>query len=514
MNFKKICRSLVCLLLVACMLVSISPVRANATGLVESVGAVLVSNPLALLGVVIAGLGVIAVADHYDVFDTITSDCEMWLRNNTNFFAEDGLYVAERTYGAHKYYAISESFIQAVRDFLFQSGTLSDSVVITGADISCTSVQTGTNSFKVLCQSSPENLNALMKNLGIASHVFVYAQTDTILYGCYFDEKGRFCSRGFVNPLGVVHATQFGTFPYGALTVDSSIEINNVIGTYTPSSIIGGSSHPYPIYYSVEHGMADSSILAEDAMAFRWDTLPRIVDYTRGTYCGWTLAYKSASGVEFTGSQGGYLTLPGSGSCVGAFTWDTTTYSTVVSALDVVTSNVATSDKTLSEGYADWTTGAITLPGSTSIPNQDEEDKYYPIAFPPDISDVYEMTQEEAQGGTKTETDSNTGTNADPVTGTNLKSWFQNLTDSLSQWFSRLTLHVSNIFDALANLLALITSLIRSLLSHFKSIFLLGSLLGVLIEFLQALFGWLPESMFAALMLTFGVAIFYKFIGR
>lgn len=514
MNFKKLSRSLVCLLLVACMLVAVSPVRANATGLVEAVTAVAVSNPLALLGTVIVGLGVVAVADHYDVFDTVVRDCEAWMRANTDFFTEDGVYVAERTYGQHKYYAISESFIQAVRDFLFGAGVVSETVAIAGSEISVSTC--GSGGLLTLVDNSAENTLALMKGLGVGSKVLILGADTEYLYGYYFDGSGILQSGTFVNPLGVVNASLLGTHIFGSLDFVSSTQCRSQYWLYPFTD------YDYPIFYDVSYAERYPGFLTLSCLAFNWDVEPHTTATSRVVFSHY---FKSSSNTVFSEVSQNYALYSVPNPKVGEFTWDTTKYNTVTSSLNIGASNVVTSDKTLSEGYADWATGAITLPGSTTIPNQDEKDKYYPIDFPPDISDVFDMTQSEAQGGTKTETDSNTGANSDPVTGTNLKSWLQSLKDNLAQWFSRLTLHVSNIYDsivngfaslvsALADLPALIAGIFRTLASHFKSIFLLGTLLEVLGEFLQALFGWLPESMFMVLMLTFGVAIFYKFIGR
>lgn len=523
MNFKKISRSLVCLLLVACMLVSISPVRANATGLVETVGAFLVSNPLALLGTVIAGLGVVAVADHYDVFENVVRECETWMRANTDFFTEDGVYVAERTYGQHKYYAISESFIQAVRDFLFESATVTESINSTAGMLQGVgfSIAAGSDKFTWASSLPLSNMVGSADNgtflliavdassLQGATRFYGFTKAHSSLYGA---EAIRASYIGNLKPY-TSSSWPCGYFVDGyTANFNESIWMNELVFLDYESALTA--------YQAVLDGATQSGAvikyLTESSYIRLFENSSTVNFYNLGFI-------NVNTGAEYEGTYSAifssvyYPIVPS-----GYFSEDITVVGTT---LDVGISNVATSDKILSEGYADWATGVITLPGSTTIPNQDEEDKYYPIDFPPDISDVFDMTQEEAQGGTKTETDSNVGTNSDPVTGTNLKSWIQSLKDSLAQWFSRLTLHVSNIFDAvktgfadllsaLASLPTLVLGFFRTLASHFKGVFLLGELLKVLGEYLKALFGWLPENMFAVLMLLFGVSIFYKFIGR
>lgn len=531
MNFKRTSRAL-CLFLVLCLLVNVSPIQAEATGITATITGVIASNPVATLGAIIVALGVICVAEHNGKFDQLAQDCEAWIRDTTNYITEEGLYLAEYTYNGLSQLFVPEGLVQAVRDFLFSSGTLQTVTALSGATISCSTVSTSTtgglrSSVRRLFNSSPENLMAAFKNLGVNTNVFILGQTASVLHGIYFNSDGALTYGGFVNPLGIVHATLFGTFPVSSLQLYDGFE-HEVCGGYNISST-SSSYDSVPFYYNEDYARASSGFLTSDVRAFCWDDIPVVKSTLTNTeHLAFPVYVKASANVDF-GTSVGYVVpdfLPKSLSVAypGEFTWDTTTYQTVTTDFDLKLENVALPDKSIADGYAYWNAGAIALPDSVNIPNQEEEKKYLPIVPMDKMEDIHDLTQDEAQTNTVTGNPT-VDTETDRVTFTSLRELLESIRDHFSNWFARISLNVSNILQAVrdgfasliaavANIPKLIAGLFRFLAEQLRGLGFIWELLQMIGEYLGTIFSWMPETIHAIVMVTFAIAGLYMLIGR
>lgn len=121
MNFKRIGRILVCFLLVCCLIVNVSPIKAHATAAAIIPVVVPVSAPL-VIGAVLIGLGISYGAAN-GAFDGLIETCTTALTNlgdvvngKINVYVHDG-----RSY-------VDPSIIRNVRGHLFSSSVLTESL--------------------------------------------------------------------------------------------------------------------------------------------------------------------------------------------------------------------------------------------------------------------------------------------------------------------------------------------------------------------------------------------------
>lgn len=531
MNFKNTSRAL-CLFLVLCMLVGMSPIQAEATGITAAISGVIATNPIATLGAIVVALGVVCIAEKQGRFDQLISDCETWIRDTTNYITDEGLHLAQYTYNGLSQLFVPEGLVQAVRDFLFSSGALETVTALSGATISCSSVNGATTSglrFSVrrLFSSSPENLMAAFKNLGVNTNVFILGQTASVLHGIYFNSDGALTYGGFINPLGIVHATLFGTFPISSLQLYDGFE-HEVCGGYNVSSM-STSYDSIPFYYNVDYARASAGFLTSNVRAFFWDDVPVVKSTLTNTeYLAFPVYSKASSSTDFGTSVGyvvpDFMAKPVSVAYPNQFTWDTSTYETVIGDADLKLENVALPDKSIADGYAYWNAGAISLPDSVNIPNQEEERKYLPIVPMDKMEDIYDLTQDEAQTNTATGNPT-VDTETDRVTFTSLKELLESIRDHFSNWFARISLNVSNIMQyvrdgfasliaAVANIPNLIAGLFRFLAEQLRGLGFIWELLQMIGEYLGSIFSWMPETMRAIVMVTFTIAGLYMLIGR
>lgn len=519
---------MICLLLVLSLLVGVSPIQAEAASITATITGVVMAHPGIAIATILVALGVMRKASQEHVFDQLVSDCEAWVRSTTQYISDEGLHLAEYTYNGLKQLFVPEGLVQSIRDFLFSTGVLQTVTALSGADISATSVYSGNTagarmSLLRLYRSSPENLLALIKSLGVNSKALVLSLTTSGMYGIFFNEDGILCSTFFNNPLGIVNASLFGTHELDSLSIADGQSVTQ-IGYRT----LGSSPTTYtrPFYYSSEYALGASNFLTAALSYLRFDgQLGTSSSMTNTEYVTFPASGKSSSSTVLGESiQNFALTIESSGYYLYDFTWDTTTYQTVTTDMALDLEKVALPDSSIADGYAYWNAGAISLPGSVIIPNQEEERKYLPFVPPGTMQEVYDMTQDEAQTNTVTGNPA-VDTESDTVTFTSLKDLLESIRDHFSNWFARISLNVSNILDAVrngfnalisavANIPKLITALLRFLAEQLRGLGFIWELLQMLGTYLESLFVWMPEMMRAIVLSTFTIAGIYMLIGR
>ena len=129
MNFKRIGRMAICLLLVCVLLFNIVSIEARATGIVETIiaGVSTVNVPVAIaIGATLIALGVCAGSDSAS-FNNVVSSAESWLGTQVGY-VQDGFVKMVRVVdesGEATYYAACDLF-ESLRGWLFDSGTITD----------------------------------------------------------------------------------------------------------------------------------------------------------------------------------------------------------------------------------------------------------------------------------------------------------------------------------------------------------------------------------------------------
>lgn len=157
MNFKRIGRILICLLLVCALLINISPIKAKAdvvSGGLVAVGATLVSVPVAVwaaAALIAIGVTVDWVADpNYNSYDALVDNVSTFL-TNTGTYVKDGMVdmirVVDET-GKAVFYAAGD-VMEAVRTWLFDSGVVRSNEFAPSTDVASIS------DFLELCKAAP-----------------------------------------------------------------------------------------------------------------------------------------------------------------------------------------------------------------------------------------------------------------------------------------------------------------------------------------------------------------------
>lgn len=122
------------------------------------------------------------------------------------------------TLNGYSLFGITPAIINAVRDWLFDSKTVTKSVVVettgfSGTLIGATDSYGPYYSLRNLVQIYPAELTSLIKDLGIMQKVAVFnicCSAPYYLVGLYWGEDGRLMQGVFENPLGQAHASLYG----------------------------------------------------------------------------------------------------------------------------------------------------------------------------------------------------------------------------------------------------------------------------------------------------------------
>lgn len=123
MNWKRVARACMCLLVVCCVLLNICAVPAKATGLGAVIPAVTASVPgVNVIVAVLIGLGVCVGVASVD-WDGLVSDIDLYLKNAGFYDAAGNVvaYFADSLTGA---FSVSMELVDAVRNYLFDNDVL------------------------------------------------------------------------------------------------------------------------------------------------------------------------------------------------------------------------------------------------------------------------------------------------------------------------------------------------------------------------------------------------------
>ena len=435
MNWKRICRALLCLALVCCILVNASPIKVHATGVEIAYVAV---GAVAVVSGILIGLGVLPGVDRTSFNNTVQS-CVSSLESQ-------GLVVNGMTNlltvqnGNKLSYSVLQDLVDAVRSWLFSSKTLT-SVSVSSMGIAATTAFESaagyafSASLDTLRSDNPGNLLSLFKSMGVYENTLILSFSESHLYGLYFDPKGILCSAAFFNPLGVANASLFGLHAISDLHFDFDKDVKQV--TLRTASYTSTTNFPYPVFYDANYLRSYPGFSTMNAHCFDWTSNPVQHTATAGRYFTKFAFYsKSSSDTVLDVSAPvyrGFVDYLDGGYRIGDFTWDSTSISSVATSVDVSLGAVAAEDEEFSQAYSTWSAGSITIPGS--VAGSDEEEEAVALPFPGfgSLDDILGLSQEDVWSGTQAGTDVETGTQVGTGTlaGTDSKTFISSLADAI-----------------------------------------------------------------------------------
>ena len=330
MNFKRIARILICLVLVCCLMVDISPIKAEAL----EPATITVAASIGILVAIIGLCGGVAKDTTTDFLNDFINDCKNFLTLNYNFITDDDKIKVWSTANPDVPYAVDWEFIEAVREWMWESETVS--------------------------------------GIEIPDGYALYG--DTLLpsmdsFGTYLSEYGNVCV----------------------------VDVNYTDADYY---LIFSSCTPF---YETSNGVEYLVIDNEDGTAFAY----RRYRFHPDLNTSW--AYDSGSD-----SRGSAFKYPASN-----VTWfepeSQPIYDSSITVADgLVAGHIASKDKELSNGYAEWWDNSVTIGDK----NSDDYVIGAPIGLAPTLDETLELSQSDVWKGVSTYEQSG-GDITDPDNGNN-----------------------------------------------------------------------------------------------
>lgn len=379
-------RCVICFLLIGCVLINLSPLRAQALvieGVAVATG-VTISAPVAIAGILIC-LG-ITIGATSGFFDSLVDSCSIHLQN-LGYVIEDKIqaYICDgKSY-------VEQDVVEAVRDYVWDSGTLTKSYVLETQD--CDSYMYVSRASSAFCIS------------GTTADFTADGSTGTItLNSDYFCWSGSYYN---------LDTTNFTIANYGS----------------RPQFSISGSGcnvFYYDNYYSGWYFVfftADKFLFSGARIKDGQSQTSRFVSFIDCEYPFYPSARVSTQ-EELTLEN---VTLDIIPFPTGYETWGNT-------ALKVENPSGGGSDN--------------------GDPDDDNDIHIYPVTIPSDYSQVGDLTQESAQEGTYTESSGSTdsGSSSSPSTGTDYTSWFQKIVNGIQELPSKFETWISDCKTAIEEL--------------------------------------------------------------
>ena len=413
MNFNGIGRVLVCLLLVCCLIINISPIRAEASAIAAT--ATVVSVPgLNVVAAVLIGLGVCAGIASVD-WDNVVYSCAEKLED-LGIIDEDGnckiLQFPDPNGGVPKWLA-NLALVEAIRDWLFDSGTISEKeeILISGSGFQQDDY-------------SNSNSNLFWKNVSLDC-----LTEEGVLLTSY--SGGYYCglslnSEGLVSVVRLKSLTPYTNldFPFGSVVDGLSVH------SETRYNMRCYKNYASALAYYQSTGSQCYFLTSDSYLSFPTSNQLYYIGYhyinSLGHISNMGQVSYGNSNYEYYNGKQSY--------CYGLYPSYTST-STSISVSDGLNMDyIAPYSQSIAEGYADWYSNSIAI--------TDEETNETTIGLPvPNVGtyeDLSSITQEQVWSGTV----SGAGTTTEPVAGsfadTTVKSFLASLTDTLAAPFAAL----------------------------------------------------------------------------
>lgn len=421
MNWKRIGRALVCLLVVCCLLVNISPIRAEATGLEAVAAPVVASVPgLNVVAAILIGCGLLYVAGTTD-WESVARSCTEHLQSVGVVDAQGKIkiWINQDPNGDVPDWLVGAAIIDQVRQWLFENGIVKP---VTIGYQGTTAVSKHFNATGTTLKSAGFPLFDALRLAYQGDMVAVYGLTSSYMYGFFFSADGRLWLGKYENPYKKANAAYCTLYPTGSLTY-----------------VAGRAFSTGAIYGSAEDAYALTNFLTTACYVFDWSK-PSTFSFSSGTYATFPVFSKTATNTDF-GSSSTTVTFR---LCSSNYDgdWGSTTSLYLLtgltlldgfgSDLEVGVGQIADPDTDLSTGYSIWyENGAIV---------QDEEtaEQVTVLPIPPGftLDNASTTTQQDIWNGNSNVSDNETEMTPGTLGATSLGSFLDALVDSLSTAFS------------------------------------------------------------------------------
>ena len=423
MDWKKITRSLFCFLIVICLLFQISPIRAEAFAL----EAVLVYS-IPVIATLIIALGVMPGTETGEAFSRVVNDCVDALESGTDYIV-DGQIQMNRILNesGRIQLACTLELVEWVRSWLFESGTVTESVVIktsgfSGTMIGSTEIYGPFYSLRDLVKTYPTELTSLIRDLGIMEKVAVFNIRNSSPYGLvgiYWGEDGRMMQGLFENPLGQAHASLYGVYSLSDLVlVDAGL---------VQFQISGSTVYEEGVFYDKSYAEAMPDFLTSRYFAIDWSQGFEYMDffyYGSGSYVLSIPVFRKAAPDSVWKSSTEYLGKYFASDFywrsyyidASDITWGSSTSTEISVSEGLELEQIAPQEQSLQEGYSTWYENSLTVVDSAT----DEEVIALPIPQVYTYEDASALTQQQVWEGTISDAidDAIEGTLAGEDTGT------------------------------------------------------------------------------------------------
>ena len=369
MDWKRIGRAAMCVLVICCLLFNLSPVKAHATGLESVVTGAVVSVPgLNVVAGILIGLGILVGVATTD-WDRVVNDCYMYLRNEGIVDADGKINVLEMD-GVAYAYGVAQDVIELVRAWAYATEAIKE------VEIAIADGMWYYNGF--YAKPYPQDVD-----LSKYPYILIgYAGTDA-LPRCIFSSQPLLVNKA-VSAYAI--SWQFiAEHDVDILVYDSASD--NLTGwslIQTKNDIVSG---------SVVTGLNAYIGGFEHVINDMW-------------------ANYNIFGTEYFNY--GECLLPGMSAI-------TESGKSVTVADGLSAGTIADAEKDLQAGYPIWGSGVVTLPGSVFGQDELDEVKVWPIGLPGTYTDAYALGQTDVWTGagsaadTLPDTEANTGTLANTI---------------------------------------------------------------------------------------------------
>lgn len=452
MNWKKILRSTMCLVVVLAILLNCIPVKADAVAGAVIAGKIAV-DALKIVTAILIGLGVTAGISNAD-WESLRVRTVAALQDQ-GFIDSEGKFHIFTTEGTDFLFSVSGDAISAVRSLLYSEGYLQSDSVVNANGFSATNLHSGYllhTYFQMAAKTWPAEFVSCLSSLGVNDKMMILAMSDSLVYGYHFDADGRFVLSRFRNPLGTANASLIGVHPISDFSLYTSY------GNITTCS---SGSTTYGIFYSKHYAEKFSNFLTSRIAAFDFTGLPYYGVYD-SLYQNSSIYFRFYWKNSTSSSWDALSNLPVSPSGLGtdsglyAVYWDNIIWNsnieyTISSPYDFTLENVAPEEQVMVDAYPEWSSGAITVPGS-DVGSEDDQVILYPLGLGNSLSDTESLSQSDVWTGSNvsSNTSTNTGINSDSIANVGATTFWDTLSNTIASIFVPSEDYLSSKVDALA----------------------------------------------------------------
>ena len=457
MNWKRLLRSSLCLLVAFAIFLNCFSVKADATAAGLVVAGKVAFDAVNVIAAILIGLGVsvgLSQVDWDDLKTRVLDDLQ-----EKGYVDANGKFHLFTVDGTNHFYNIHADVITAVRSLLFAEGFLSSETVVESDSYYAETLFSGRSLKTAFCQiaySYPAEFVACLSTLGINYKTMIIGCSDDYLYGFHFDDAGLFVRSTFKNPLRVANASLIGVRLIENLElVSASVPVRTISAGGLSSSDTYRS-----IYFSKAHAEKVDGFLTSNVAAFDFSGIPYYGVYD-SLYNNSSIFFRfslkqsantvwneSTSAIALSPSDLGSLTV--SAPEGDAVVWESLSKVVVTSPYDFTLENVADDDIPLVDAYPLWSAGAITVPGA-EVGSDDEEVHLYPLGLSPTLPGTESMSQADVWTGATSSTVPDAGTAPDSISNVGATTFWDTLKKTIASIFIPSQDYLTAKVDALAS---------------------------------------------------------------